>query len=265
MSIPAVLYVSRAEDSPLSDQFLRNYATWWQLNVMKPVGRKKVLEIVMDGHEKIATKCGSDVPKKDGRPRKSGAVRHYNNGWFMAMNPADGKILIIEEMFKPEDNKVALRTIQSVLSHYKNVNATEFKHVKYWIVDKFHAKGHVNSCPCSPLHVHCLKLRVKHVNASISEQVFSWFRGYSHTFNSMARKAQRFYVHLFAKKHNSMIRSGLPNYLNKFAAKKKTRIIKKVYKKPSSSSYACNHKGKVIKHMKVKRTMRLRKVMKAMQ
>lgn len=186
-------------------------------------------------------------------------------GWFMAMNPADGKILIIEEMFEPEDNKVALRTIQSVLSHYKNVNATEFKHVKYWIVDKFHAKGHVNSCPCSPHHIHCLKLRVKHVNASISEQVFSWFRGYSHTFNSMARKAQRFYVHLFAKKHNSMIRSGLPNYLNKFAAEKKTRIIKKVYKKPSSFSYACNHKGKVIKHMNVKRTMRLRKVMKAMQ
>ena len=168
-----------------------------------------------------------------------------------------------------------------VLSHYKNVIAiiydrmcsclpgvqkiSEFKQVKYWIVDKFHAKGHVNSCPCSPLHVHCLKLRVKHVNASISEQVFSWFRGYSHTFNSMARKAQRFYVHLFAKKHNSMIRSGLPNYLNKFAAKKNTRIIKKVYKKPSSFSYACNHKGKVIKHMNVKRTMRLRKVMKAMQ
>ena len=113
LSIPAVLYVSRAEDSPLSDQSLRNYATWWQLNVMKPVGRKKVLEIVMDGDEKIATKCGSDVPKKDGRPRKSGAVRHYNNGWFMAMNLADGKILIIEEMFEPEDNKVALRTIQS--------------------------------------------------------------------------------------------------------------------------------------------------------
>ena len=58
--------------------------------------------------------------------------------------------------------------------------------VKYWAVDELHTEGHVDDCPCHPHHIVPLKRQLKWFNASMSKQIFSWFRGQANTFNAMS-------------------------------------------------------------------------------
>ena len=111
-----------------------------------------------------------DPPSKGGRPRKHGQIRHFNNGWFkrfMVTSPDIGLILLIVEMRNPEDNAIALSSLEKILELYPNVNAviydracscmsagqkmSSLQGIKYWAVDRFHARGHFANCPCHPI------------------------------------------------------------------------------------------------------------------
>ena len=100
-------------------------------------------------------------------------------------------------------------------------------------------QGHCDACKCSPLNHPHLAKRVAKVNTSISEQIFAWFRGYSVTFNTMNPNVQRFYVLIYARKHNAMQQIGHTEHLNPFSAHKQAMKKAGAWKKPASSKYAC--------------------------
>jgi hypothetical protein len=110
--------------------------------------------------------------------------------------------------------------------------------LKHWAVDKFHAPGHNVKCKCSPLNVPLLHRRLRHVNTSICEQVFSWFRGYARTMNEMRQMRHRFLVLYYVKRHNELTVSGSASYLNPFSTTRRQQ--------QAVRGYVCNAK-KVIK------------------
>ena len=172
----------------------------------------------MDGHEKVAAMCPGVPPARAGRPRKDGQTPQRQNGWFMAIDPKSGLILSVTNMPEPENNEVAKAVLNNVVSCASNLNCViydkmcvchkafisdrSFAKVKYWCVDRFHAKAHGDHCPCSPLLHRRLHLRLRDVNTSIAEQTFSWFRGYAASFNTKNADTHIFYVLLYVKKHN---------------------------------------------------------------
>ena len=111
--------------------------------------------------------------------------------------------------------------------------------IRYWCVDKFHARGHCDGCKCSPLVHSDLAKRVKNVNTSISEQTFSWFRGYSTTFNSMNADVQRFYVLSNARRHNVMLRCQETEHVNPWSAHKQAMKKVAIWKRPASTACGC--------------------------
>ena len=145
-------------------------------------------------------------------------------------------------MRDPENSDVALDLVKELLPQYPKVDcvlydracsilkkassSTSLKSIKYWCVDKFHAKGHCGRCKCSPLVVPRIDRRLKKVNTSIAEQVFSWFRGYSATFNSMSADHQRFYVKAYSRRHNHMQKLKDLHDLNPWSAHK--QVMKSV-------------------------------------
>ena len=165
-------------------------------------------------------------------------------------------------MKDPENSDIALNLVQNLLPHYPKVDAVlydracsifkkakntqDLKPVKFWCVDKFHAKGHCNKCKCSPSVVPAIDKRLKRVNTSISEQVFSWFRGYSSTFNSMNAKHQRFYVLAYSRRHNHLQKLDDMQHLNPWSARKSTLKRAGVLQKPASRKYKCRVKKQAV-------------------
>ena len=96
--------------------------------------------------------------------RKTGEQKLCNNGWFMAIDPASGLIIAVQELQQPENNKVALDVLHQVISCAPKVDCVIYDracrceqqgrrdecaaHVKHWCVDRFHAKGHADGCLC---------------------------------------------------------------------------------------------------------------------
>ena len=206
-------------DNPLGPAFLADYEEWWHSEAIPDMLPTRITSVAMDGHEKIATRCSEAPPARRGRPRKDGTVKLSNNGWFMLMDPGTGCIIGIAEMKEPENGKIALAALQRAVNQHPSINCVIYDRmcvllakatanedlagIGYWCVDKFHARGHTDSCPCSP-HVHLrLKRRMKDHNSSICEQVFSWFRGYASTLNTASGEGHRFLVLVYAKRHNA--------------------------------------------------------------
>ena len=249
-------------DDPVHEGHLRDFHRWWQTIETPHRMSQSVKEIAVDGHEKIATKCYHEAPARGGRPRKDGHVKLFYNGWFMATHPGTGVILGLFEMKDPENSDVALNLVQNLLPHYPKVDAVlydracsifkkakntqDLKPVKFWCVDKFHAKGHCNKCKCSPSVVPAIDKRLKRVNTSISEQVFSWFRGYSSTFNSMNAKHQRFYVLAYSRRHSHLQKLDDMQHLNPWSARKSTLKRAGVLQKPASRKYKCRVKKQAV-------------------
>ena len=246
---------SVAVDEPLSKSFLAEYQIWWHKSSLTKMEQKRVTAVAMDGHEKTACKCLESPPSHSGRPRKDGNVKGRYNGWFMLLDTDTGLIIGVTEMKEPENNDHVVSTLKESLPRLPNVNCViygracrslktleankEFKKVKTWAVDKFHAAGHSKTCPCSYLGVPRIAKRLKVVNTSVCEQIFSWFRGYSLIFNNMAPTKHRFYVFLYARRRNIMVRRGDKAHLNPYSAHKKA--LKKVglIKRPASTKYSC--------------------------
>lgn len=76
------------------------------------------------------------------------------------------------------------------------------------------------------------------MNTSISEQVFSWFRGHATTLNTSLPSTHRFLVLVYAKRHNKLILDGQATYLNPHAAHK-TMQKAGILHKPASHAYVC--------------------------
>ena len=110
---------------------------------------------------------------------------------------------------------------------------------RYWAVDKFHAKGHVDACPCHPERVRSLKKQCKGLNTSLSEQVLSWSRGYTNTFNSTSAETHKFYVLAYSRRHNVMTSKKDTAHLNVHATAKKAAQTNRLYKRPGSHAYPC--------------------------
>ena len=57
-------------------------------------------------------------------------------------------------------------------------------------------------------------VNMKHVNTSIAEQVFSWFRRYASTLNELRPLRHRFICLLFAAMHNDALGRDEARYIN---------------------------------------------------
>ena len=242
-------------EQPLENEFLDFYRDWWHRKQFSLADWRAVKEVVIDGHEKVSAKCQGPPPVHVGRPRKDGANKQRHNGWFMAMDPRSGMVMSVADMEEPENNVVAKNVLQKVVTKAVNLNCViydkmcvclksfatdkDFKQVKYWSIDRFHAKAHSVSCPCSPIHVRRLDLRLRSVNSSIAEQTFSWFRGYASSFNTKAHDTHIFYVLLYVKMHNSLVRQNRLQHLNAFSARSKIAKAARVLRKPASKKYHC--------------------------
>ncbi|CAJ1401529.1 unnamed protein product [Effrenium voratum] len=195
------------------------------------------------------------VAPHPGKPRKNGKGKPYGHGWFMIVDPKNLQVLSVSCMSKPENNEVVKDSLLKILPMYKKVNCfvldrncafmpqalevKEFKQVKYWTIDCFHATGHKKTCKCNPLHVPRLAKRLKHVNTSAAEQVFAWFRNYARVLNESSPLRHAFKVLYYCKMHNQAIRNKKATYINQHGQQKRKRVAKpyqcsSVYKKPSA-------------------------------
>ena len=137
-------------------------------------------------------------------------------------------------MERPEDNKVVTDALTKVIRHYPKMNTfimdrnckyfqtaqktRSLNQITAYPVDLFHAqKGRSKSCQCNPYYRPSLMKRVKNVNTSAAEQVFSWFRGYAGSMNTMPRNRHYFFVLRYCRLHNALMDKGekahLPNIL----------------------------------------------------
>ena len=112
-----------------------------------------------------------------------------------------------------------------------------WKQVKHKSCDVWHGWSHKDGCPCSPWQHDSLWERLEAVNSSRSEQTFSWFRGYTPTFNNMSPNTQRFYVHYFAKRHNFLMVADDDSHLSPFPAPRREKPHKK-----GQGGYQCSRK-----------------------
>lgn len=181
----------------------------------------------------------------------------------MLVNPRDLRILAVTCMDKPEGNEVVRQSLLKVLPKYRNLDGFvmdrvcdcapssqgDFKQVKYWAVDHFHALKHKQTCAYNPLCVKRRGRRFKKINLSAAEQVFSWFRNYARPLNESRPLRHAFKVLFFVKEHNKAIQQKRATYLNKHQARgkkasKKCACTMKIVKKPAMKM------SKVMKAMK---------------
>ena len=119
---------------------------------------------------------------------------------------------------------------KNCLYHKEGKKHQALKGIKTYAIDKFHAnedpkKGHCINCPCNPYSHKKIMKRIKNVNTSAAEQVFSWFRGYAGLLNHTTRSRHYFYVLRYCRIHNGMMdqddKSHLPQIIKKTFLKKK--------------------------------------------
>jgi hypothetical protein len=180
----------------------------------------------------------------------------FTNGWYMIVKPDTGRILSVTQQFEPENNDTVTVALEKVIHLYAKANCFGYdrnckyapvnsqrpllNQIKYWPVDKWHGiKGHNKKCKYHPVHVARLKKRVKHMNTSKAEQIFSWFRGYASTFNSMDALRHRLIVLNYCKEHNALIDTGYSCHLNAHSANRTNPKRSR-----TTSGYACSKKAK---------------------
>ena len=206
---------------------------------------RKVLKKPAGGNV-LKKPAGSHVLKK---PANNCNRKPYTCGWFMITDPRDGRVLAVEEQKTPENNAVKIAALEKIIGNYKNMDAvihdrncslspqcqreSRFPQIKYWPIDSWHGVKHKGTCVCKPFGRNRLARRIKGVNTSISEQVFSWFRHYARTINEMRQDRHVLHVLHYCKMHNGMVESGRAKHLNEFAVQAGTR------KRGRVSAYAC--------------------------
>eukprot|EP00973_Karenia_brevis_P057155 7951213-Karenia_brevis.AAC.1 len=79
-----------------------------------------------------------------------------------------------------------------------------------------------------------LSMRIKGLNTSVAEQIYSWFRGYARQLNEMRPLRHQSLVLKFSALHNDAGAKSKCDYLNKFSPFKKST--------KKQVSYPCNKK-----------------------
>eukprot|EP00439_Symbiodinium_sp_Y106_P048989 s2466_g6.t1 len=101
-SIPmtfAIGHEATSQSVEAYDRYVHNHA-------FPPSNKRKVTEIVCDGHAKVHVKCGSLDKKHPGKPRANGKRKPYGYGWFMAVDPRTLRVLGVSCLHQPEGNEV---------------------------------------------------------------------------------------------------------------------------------------------------------------
>ena len=93
-----------------------------------------------------------------------------------------------------------------------------FANVTMKTTDKTHGWHHSAECLCSPWNHDRLWVALEDLNSYMSEQVFSWSRSSTGTFDSMRPAHQRFYTFYCAKRHNVQVIAGGIEDLNAHSA-----------------------------------------------
>ena len=89
-----------------------------------------------------------------------------------------------------------------------------FARIKTFAVDKMHGLRHNKRCLCSPWNHRRIMTRLRGLNTARPEQVFSWFRNYSTTLNSMESDHHRLRVLAYCRMHNELVDDGDLEHLN---------------------------------------------------
>ena len=101
-----------------------------------------------------------------------------------------------------------------------------------------------------------IQRRLRHVNTSRSEQVFSWFRGYARSFNSLRPNRHKLLVLYYSRLHNAMIEAGDAHHLNAYSPQGRGKSAKCVAKK----GYACAMKKRAMKRTVTMKAMKVRQL-----
>lgn len=125
-----------------------------------------------------------------------------------------------------------MKTLRKILHLYPNCNCfihvticklgptaskrSEFSQIKYWAVDRFHGTKHGKFSRHSPQNDRNIDKRLKDINTSVTEMIFSWFRGYARVFNGLKKNRHNFLVLYYSKLHKEMVDSGQTSHLNEY-------------------------------------------------
>lgn len=234
----------------MTDTMLSAYSAYLHDNIFPTPMHSRVRELVGDGHEKILTKiCAGDTIPRKGPISVRGKRKRFSNGWFMLAHPC-GRIVAVEQQFEPENNEVVTRALQKVERSFPMLDCfimdrnckyaplykSKFAKIKTWAIDKFHAKkGHGPKCKCSPYNHRAIMRRLKGINTSVCEQVWSWLRNYASTMNHMSNRRHKFLLFSYVRRHNDMIAAGDVLHLNPFKAT--SSVCKRVSKRPTSPGH----------------------------
>ena len=146
-SIPmafAIGHEATSQSVEAYDRYVHNHA-------FPPSNKRKVTEIVCDGHAKVHVKCGfpGQEKKHPGKPRANGKRKPYGYGWFMAVDPRTLRVLGVSCLHQPEGNEVMDGILTRLLPKYPKLDGVvmdracallphakrtnKFAQVGYWI------------------------------------------------------------------------------------------------------------------------------------
>lgn len=173
IDLEGAIYIG--EDMP--DSIREKYSAHLHAEVYPPGIRSEVTELVADGHEKVLVNCSK------GKFRKKGDPKQFTHGWFMVVDPKSKHVVSVQEQVTPEGNVVVRKALEAVLPEYPKCDALimdracsfapsasklkSMEQLKFFIVDKFHARTHSEGCKCNPWCVRRLMRRIKGVNTSV--------------------------------------------------------------------------------------------------
>ena len=120
-------YLHSVEPSHQSDckevtqKMLAEYDAWLHKDVFPPAKPELVTAMAGDGHEKVLTKvcagAGDKMPKKPPQTHH-GKPKPFTNGWFMLINPADGRILSVGQQFELGSNDICAKAMLKIVGAY---------------------------------------------------------------------------------------------------------------------------------------------------
>ena len=240
-------------DDPITDADSPTILTWKSVGDVREVvfdGHFKLNRPLEEDEKELAR-------RKRGRPRKEpyrgthdcGSKNKWaklsylrTGGLLMAVHPGTGDILGMKELVNSEtaDEKVTL--LAAVLRRHPDIDclihddACHFQdqvekraaagnpeamlikgRTRYYILDRFHERNHKCGARNRPSTARNAA-RVKNINTSRAESVFSWFRNYHHC-NTMSRRHFRYFTQEMCRKHNASTKP----YLNPWANARKGR------------------------------------------
>ena len=72
---------------------------------------------------------------------------------------------------------------------------------------------------CNPDIHRRLKMRLKGMNTSVAEQVFSWFPGYAQVLNELRPERHNFLVLYYCRRHDMLVEQGRTEHVNPSSTK----------------------------------------------